>query len=141
LAALVTFDTTEVFFVVEDVFLAALTAATADFSAPDTLLATLVTVVFTLEATAATAPATAPTTPAAAAFLTVVVEVVFVLLFLLPDELLELPDDEDEEDEEEELLDPSYFAHCFIVSFTLQLIHVPLGAIVVSLTDASVSMS
>lgn len=127
MAALVTFDTTEVFFVVEDVFLAALTAATADFSAPDTLLATLVTVVFTLEATAATA------------FLTVVVEVVFVLLFLLLDELLELLDDEDEEDEE--LPVPSYFAHCFIVSFTLQLIHVPLGAIVVSLTDASVSMS
>ena len=49
---------------------------------------------------------------------------------------------EDEEDEEdEELPVPSYFAHCFIVSFTLQLIHVPLGAIVVSLTDASVSMS
>ena len=62
-----------------------------------------------------------------------------VLVFLLPDELLELPDDEDEEDEE--LPVPSYFAHCFIVSFTLQLIHVPLGAIVVSLTDASVSMS
>lgn len=124
---------------VEDVFLAALTAETTDFSAPDTLLATLVTVVFTLEATAATAPATAPTTPAAAAFLTVVVEVVFVLLFLLLDELLELLDDEDEEDEE--LPVPSYFAHCFIVSFTLQLIHVPLGAIVVSLTDASVSMS
>lgn len=87
----------------------------------------------------ATAPATAPTTAAAVVFLVVVVDVFLVLVFLLLDELLELLDEEDEEDEE--LPVPSYFAHCFIVSFTLQLIHVPLGAIVVSLTDASVSMS
>ena len=127
---------------VEDVFLALLTAATAVFNALAVLL-TVLTAFVTLEtvlATAATAPATAPTTaPAAAAvvvFFFVVVDVFLVLLFLLPDELLELLDDEGEE-----LPVPSYFAHCFIVSFTLQLIHVPLWAIVVSLTDASVSMS
>lgn len=95
---------TVVFFVVEDVFLAALTNAAAVFSA---------LAVFDLEETIATIPATAPTTPTTAAtvvFLIVVVEVFLVLLFLLLDELPEMLD-------EEELV-PSYFAHCFMVSLT-----------------------
>ena len=123
---------------VEDVFLAAFTLLTTVWIFFTAELAEE-TAVFTFDATAATAPATAPTTPATVVFLVVLVDVFLVLVFLLLDELLELLDEEDEE--EELLLDPSYFAHCFIVSFTLQLIHVPLGAIVVSLTDASVSMS
>lgn len=71
----------------------------------------------------------------------VFIPLVFLLVFLLDVDLL---DEEllDEELPDEELLAvPSYLAHCFIVSFTLQLTHVQLGAITVSLMLASVSIS
>lgn len=78
----------------------------------------------------------------ATALLTMVfVALVFVLVFLLDELLPEEPPLDEELPDEEPLDVPSYLAHCFIVSFTLQLTHVPLGAITVSLMLASVSIS
>ena len=72
-------------------------------------------------------------------FFLVVVEVFFVLVFLLLDVLLD--DVELLELEELLVLSAVYLADCLNVSCTLQLVITPLGAICVSVMFASVSMS